>query len=805
MRNPLANGPPDWHRGRMLELWIACGRGRFPRLLFLLLAAAALAAAPRAHGQDSPGSRFGFTGPEIFPIDNMIARMQAADMDGDGLLDLVVVNSLRSKINLLMNQTGRSNAVSQPKPRPESVNELPPDARFRIESVASEKRIASLVVADLNGDGRPDLAYYGEPKELVVHYRLGKEGWDTPKRFPIADGLLNPNSMVSGDLDGDGALDLVLLGESCGYYLRQRSDGTLAEPERWPYSGQVKSVQVLDINKDRRDDLLLVNWDSPTPLRFRLQSRSGQLGPEVYFRLPPMRSYTAEDLDGDRKPEIITVAQSSGRVQLSAFAERPAAPLLGELREGLFEVLPQNKSTQDRRGMVWADMDGDGRLDLLVAEPDSGLVTLYRQEPGGQMGVARSFPTLTGVNTLAAMDWDRDGRTELFLLSTSERQVGMTRLGKSGGLPFPEILPLAGRPLAIAVGCLSSSAPPVLAAVLEIDGGKRILEWGPAKGPRRRQNLSDQFKSNPLALAFHDLDQDGAADLALLIEYEKIKILRQKTAEAFEELDLAPPGGNIEKPWLSQADVDGDGRPEALLAQRNFVRAVVLEPRGSPAGDAQPTNWTFRVKEQINGAASNSRIVGAAALRNGSNRVATVFLLDAERQALTACERDAAGAWQAVRNLPLPVSDFHRLEPVALGAARANCIALMGPAAVAWMRFAGATWAFEELGGYETPIKDGYLNDVVAGDLDQDGRKDLVFLETAKNHLDLVTFTPPDQLKPANRWRVFEERTFRGRRAEGLEPREALVADLTGDGLNDLAVLVHDRILVYPQEPPEPD
>jgi hypothetical protein len=33
-----------------------------------------------------------------------------------------------------------------------------------------------------------------------------------------------------------------------------------------------------------------------------------------------------------------------------------------------------------------------------------------------------------------------------------------------------------------------------------------------------------------------------------------------------------------------------------------------------------------------------------------------------------------------------------------------------------------------------------------------------------------------------------------------MEPREALVADVTGDGLNDLLVLVHDRILLYPQE-----
>ena len=63
-----------------------------------------------------------------------------------------------------------------------------------------------------------------------------------------------------------------------------------------------------------------------------------------------------------------------------------------------------------------------------------------------------------------------------------------------------------------------------------------------------------------------------------------------------------------------------------------------------------------------------------------------------------------------------------------------------------------------------------------------------------------MSFVPPHKLVPGNRWQVFEERTFRSRRNDDYEPREALVADVTGRGKNDLIVLVHDRILVYPQE-----
>ena len=78
------------------------------------------------------------------------------------------------------------------------INQLPPDARFGITSIPSEKRISSLVVADLNGDGRPDLAYYGDPKELVVLYNQGSNGWSAPKRWPISDGQMRSTRWRAG-------------------------------------------------------------------------------------------------------------------------------------------------------------------------------------------------------------------------------------------------------------------------------------------------------------------------------------------------------------------------------------------------------------------------------------------------------------------------------------------------------------------------------------------------------------------------------------------------------------------------------
>ena len=52
-------------------------------------------------------------------------------------------------------------------------------------------------------------------------------------------------------------------------------------------------------------------------------------------------------------------------------------------------------------------------------------------------------------------------------------------------------------------------------------------------------------------MAIQDVNQDGRADLVILIPYEKIKVLLQKPDGSFDEEDVDPPGGAIEQPWLA--------------------------------------------------------------------------------------------------------------------------------------------------------------------------------------------------------------------------------------------------------------
>ena len=73
-----------------------------------------------------------------------------------------------------------------------------------------------------------------------------------------------------------------------------------------------------------------------------------------------------------------------------------------------------------------------------MAEPESGQISVYLQQPDGSLAPPETFPTLAGVSQLAVADWNGDGHPEIFLLSQTERAVGVTHVRpRTGGCRFP--------------------------------------------------------------------------------------------------------------------------------------------------------------------------------------------------------------------------------------------------------------------------------------------------------------------------------------------------------------------------------
>ena len=223
---------------------------------------------------------YGFAGMEIYKLDWQTRRLTPADIDGDGMIDLLVANNRKAKIEILLR---RKDPVAPRTKRGEPLpNDLVDDRYFEKREILTEKEVFSIVATDLNSDGKVDVAYFGRPEELVVAYGDGKGGFPRSARFAIDRPALLPRGLAAGDLNGDGRTDLALVGKGYTAVYSQTDTGTLGEPVKLPHSDDgVVVLQVTDVDGDGRIDLVHLIPSSKRSVRIRFQAKHGTLGPVV--------------------------------------------------------------------------------------------------------------------------------------------------------------------------------------------------------------------------------------------------------------------------------------------------------------------------------------------------------------------------------------------------------------------------------------------------------------------------------------------------------------------------------------------
>ena len=317
-----------------------------------------------------------------------------------------------------------------------------------------------------------------------------------------------------GDVNGDGHLDIVLAkGRHWGLVDRiLLGDGRGGFPSAYdlgPASDKTYSGNLIDLDGDSDLDVVISN-DTPDPKRIYLNDGKGRFREaDTYGRAQwSTRNAAVADVNGDKLPDII-VANRDAPARAGNYVCLNRGR--GQFDDDCFMFSKESATT-----ITPADVNRDGRVDLVVPHRDGGQSHIYLNTSAGS---ALSFspvafgPAEATIRSSAAADLDRDGVIDIVVID--ERRGVFAFFGEGGG-KWPAAMPIGARgrtPYALTVHDMNADGT-IDVIVGHVEAPSTVFF---TIGSGRRFTSVDFGDSKGTAYGFDiaDLDHDGRLDIAV--------------------------------------------------------------------------------------------------------------------------------------------------------------------------------------------------------------------------------------------------------------------------------------------------
>jgi hypothetical protein len=284
---------------------------------------------------------------------------------------------------------------------------------------------SGIAAADFNGDGDLDLATSNISSGNVTVLRNGGVGnFVEPASSPEDAGSF-PQGMAAGDVSGDGLADLVVANQESddvNVLINTGTGGNFRERNSSPEAAGDTPVSVVlaDVDGDFDRDVIVANALPTANVTILRNTGAGNFvqratSPETAGNKPV--SIAASDFDGDGDVDLAVANQQSFNVSL-----------LANNGSGNFSELatsPESAGTFPQ-GVSAIDIEGDGDSDLAIANQGSNDVTILRNNGSANFSQPPTSPEPVGMRPLrppAVADFDDDGDLDLAVTNADDDNV----------------------------------------------------------------------------------------------------------------------------------------------------------------------------------------------------------------------------------------------------------------------------------------------------------------------------------------------------------------------------------------------
>jgi hypothetical protein len=330
--------------------------------------------------------------------------VRAADLNKDGKLDLVVVNEYGETVTVFL---GHGDGTFEAVPSPTATGVYPTGA----------------VIVDVNGDGNLDVLTANYRGDSIGVLLGGGDGTFAPTvNYPTA-AKGEVSTLVVGDLDGDGVLDVIATNQAVGVVSQfmGRPDGTFGPTINWDmpvFTDRVPgpySAAIADFNEDGKNDVAVADLTSHT-VAVRLGNGDGTLAEATSYPEGGGGSLyaVAADMNLDGHVDLVVANRASDDISV----------LLGR-GDGTFALpLVTPVAGKGPYSLALGDLNNDGVLDVVTANFDSGDASIligvgngHFEKPilSGPMGVA-SYGVALG-------DFNHDGKIDVAVCNAGSNDL----------------------------------------------------------------------------------------------------------------------------------------------------------------------------------------------------------------------------------------------------------------------------------------------------------------------------------------------------------------------------------------------